>query len=128
MKLKEITNLINGEILNKEVFYDVEVAYAFGGDMMSDVLMFLKMLPDDFFKKAILLTGNVSVQAIKTAELLGFPAVIFLRGKVPGKIVTDYATSQNISVIVSKDALFTASGKLYKNNVIGFSDYFNGNL
>ena len=54
---------------------DGVVKSAFGCDMMSDVLAFVK-------DQAVLLTGLCNPQVIRTAEMMDIVAVCFVRGKV----------------------------------------------
>lgn len=128
MNLNQVVEILNAKVLNVELKNNINVLYAFSGDLMSDALMLLKHAPQDFFSNGVLLTGNTSLQSVRTAELLDFPLIIFTRGKIPTQQVIDYATSKNIVLLATKNVLFSASGILYKNGVLGFSDIPNGTI
>ena len=53
---------------------------ACGCDLMSDVLAFVK-------NQALLLTGLVNPQVIRTAEMMDIKVIVFVRGKMPGEDV-----------------------------------------
>jgi hypothetical protein len=128
MKLNEVVRLLDARILNSDIYKDFDVLYAFSGDLMSDVLMLLKLAPQKFFLNGVLLTGNTSLQSVRTAELLDFHLIIFTRDKLPTQQVIDYATSKNIILLATKNVLFSSSGLLYKNDVLGYSDLKNGTI
>ncbi|NLA84039.1 MAG: hypothetical protein GX854_05830 [Clostridiales bacterium] len=84
-----------------------KVTTAFGSDLMSDVLAFVK-------EGTLLLTGLTNHQVIRTAELLDVSAVVFVRGKLPGQDIIDMAIKHSIVLLATEDTLFTACGKLYE--------------
>lgn len=123
MKLKKLVKLLEADVLTPDIYDEnIEINYAFGSDMMSDTLMLLKVAPDEFFEEGILITGLVTRQSIRTAEMLDFKVVIIIRGKTPNKNVFETARESNIIVLGTKCAMFSASGKLYANGVAGISD------
>ena len=58
MKLLEIKEILNAEVLTGEELLDTEVFAACGSDLMSDVLAFVK-------DQALLLTGLLNPQVIQ---------------------------------------------------------------
>ena len=76
MKISQISELLNAKVLCCEDLLDSEVCSACGSDMMSDVLAFVK-------NQAVLLTGLVNPQVIRTAEMMDMHCVVFVRGKEP---------------------------------------------
>lgn len=122
MKLASVLVLLDATILNSVDNPVEDINYAFSVDLMSDAFVSLKDAPDTFFQEGVLVTGNTTMQSIRTAELLDFSIVIFTRNKIPTEQVLAYATSKNIMVLSTKHALFTTSGLLYNNNVLGYSD------
>ena len=120
MKLKEVVEVLNAKIFTPDTYDgEKEVKYACGSDMMSDALMLLRTAPDRFFEHGVLLTGLVTKQSIRTAEMLDFEVVILVRGKTPNDNVYDAAQESGIIVIGTDDSMFTASGKLYAHGVLG---------
>ena len=61
MLLKEVRDILNAEVLCGADALDTEVLSACGSDFMSDVLAYVK-------NQAVLLTGLVNPQVIRTAE------------------------------------------------------------
>ena len=63
MKINEIRDLLEADVLCCSEYIDKEVYSACGSDMMSDVLAYVK-------DQAVLLTGLVNSQVIRTAEMM----------------------------------------------------------
>ncbi|MFZ5352970.1 MAG: DRTGG domain-containing protein [Bacillota bacterium] len=112
MKLCEIREILQAAILCGGEFIDTEVAYAFGSDLMSDVLAYVK-------GKTILLTGLTNSQVIRTAEMADLNAIVFVRGKVPEPEIIELAKQNNMVLFSTKDTMYTASGKLFSNGLEG---------
>ncbi len=114
MKLLEIKQILDADVLTGEEFLNKEVKYAFGSDLMSDVLAFV----DD---GTVLLTGLTNLQVIRTAEMIDLFAIIFVRGKTPSNEILKLAKKNNFTVMKTQDILYTASGKLYEKGLKGVS-------
>lgn len=112
MKIKEILSILEGELLTGENLLDVEVKTACGSDMMSDVLAYVK-------DQAVLITGLLNQQAIRTAAMMDMVCVIFARGKVPDKSIIDCAKENDIAVITTSHRMFAACGLLYEAGLNG---------
>lgn len=112
LKLKEIAALVDAECLTGECFLEDEVEAAFGCDLMSDVLAFIK-------GKTLLLTGLTNPQVIRTAEMLDIHAILFVRGKKPDEEVIRMARENNMVLMTTKHILYTACGILYRNGLPG---------
>jgi len=74
LKLKEVKEILNAEIIVGEEKLDMEVGTAFGADLMSDVLAFAKA-------GSLLLTGLTNRQVIRIAHVMDIAAIILVRGK-----------------------------------------------
>jgi predicted transcriptional regulator len=112
MKISEIKELLCAEVLCCSELLDNEVKYAFGSDLMSDVLAYVK-------GKTVLLTGLINNQVIRTAEMADLNAIVFVRGKRPEQELIELAKENNIVLMLTKDALYTAAGKLYGRGLMG---------
>ena len=106
MKVKELIEVIDGQLLTGEDKLDLELMSACGSDMMSDVLAFVK-------DQSVLLTGLVNPQVVRTAEMMDMYCIVFVRGKTPDSNVIELAKNKGIVVICSKLRLYEACGKLY---------------
>ena len=107
MKVAEAVTLLEGQFFNGEDKAEREVTSACGADLMSDVMAFVK-------DRVLLLTGLVNPQVIRTAELLDIHAIIFVRGKVPGRDMIEMAEESDIILAGTKLPMFISCGKLYE--------------
>ena len=112
MKISEMQQLLEARVLCCEENVDHEVHSACGCDLMSDVLAFVK-------DQAVLLTGLVNPQVIRTAEMMDMICVVFVRSKVPTQEMIDLAKESGIVLMVSDKRLYEACGILYQNGLIG---------
>ncbi len=115
MVVKEIVELVGGKVLIGASNLDFRVKAAFGSDLMSDVLAFAET-------EAVLLTGLINNQVIRTAEMLDLRAIVFVRGKIPGADVIDLAEENDIVLISTDLTLYTTAGILYSNGLKGISE------
>lgn len=114
MKIRELVSVIDGEIVYGKDFVENEVFSACGSDMMSDVLAFVK-------EQAVMLTGLVNPQVVRTAEMMDMKCIVFVRGKRPDMSMIDLAEERDIVLVCTKLEMFTACGKLYENGLRGAS-------
>ncbi len=114
MKVKELTEILEGRVIYGEDFLEREVFTACGSDMMSDVLAFVK-------EQAVLLTGLVNPQVVRTAEMMDMKCIVFVRGKKPDISMIDLAQERDIPLIGTDMEMFTACGKLYEAGLRGGS-------
>ena len=110
MKLKVVSDILNAEVLCGEELLDTEVRSACGSDLMSDVLAFVK-------NQAMLLTGLISPQAVRTAEMMDINCVIFVRGKQPDEGILNLARDRDMVVMATKERMYNACGLLYINGL-----------
>lgn len=114
MKIKEIVELLDAQVLCGETHLDGEVHSACGCDMMSDVLAFVK-------EQAVLITGLCNPQVVRTAEMMDMRCIVFVRGKMPPSEVVALAEEAGIAVLASKERMYVACGKLYAAGLSGGS-------
>lgn len=111
MRISEIVEVLEAEVLcGGDVATEIHTAC--GGDMMSDVLAFVK-------DQAMLLTGLVNPQAIRTAEMLDMRCIAFVRGKMPTQAMLELAEECGIVVLCTQMRMFTACGRLYQAGLRG---------
>lgn len=106
MKIECVSKVLNAKVLCEGEGLDTEVLSACGCDLMSDVLAFVK-------NQAMLLTGLVNLQVVRTAEMMDMKAIVFVRGKMPGSDVIELAKDMKIAVLSTDLPLYMACGKLY---------------
>ena len=107
MKIRDIKELLNAEILCFPEGLDKEVNSACGSDMMSDVLAYVK-------DQAVLLTGLLNSQVIRTAEMMDMICVVFVRSKKPTEEMLELAKEHEMVVLSTDLRMYDACGKLYK--------------
>ena len=106
MKISTIRDLLDAEVLCGEDQLDKEVNSACGSDMMSDVLAYVK-------DQAVLLTGLVNSQVIRTAEMMDMVCVVFVRSKVPTEEMVKLAKDHGMVLLKTRKRMYEACGKLY---------------
>ena len=111
MTVLQLKEILSAELLCGGDHLDREVQTACGSDMMSDVLAFVK-------EQAVLLTGLVNPQVVRTAEM-DMKVIVFVRGKVPGDAILDLARELDIVVLKTELEMFTSCGKLYQAGLRG---------
>ncbi len=79
---------------------------------MSDVLAFVK-------NQALLLTGLVNPQVVRTADMVEMKCIVFVRGKVPGPDILSLAEERDIVVMTCPKRMYEACGLLYSNGLRG---------
>lgn len=106
MKLSQVREYIDGKVLIGEDLMDTEVIAAFGSDLMSDVMAFVK-------GNVLLITGLINLQVIRTAEMLDIKAIVFVRGKSLSRDVLELAKERQIVVLSTPNTMYETCGKLY---------------
>ncbi|MHB1355147.1 MAG: DRTGG domain-containing protein [Anaerolineae bacterium] len=112
MTLAEVLAIIEGKVLSKQVDLSITVQMGLGADLMSDVLSYNHV-------GAILLTGLTNPQVVRTAELSGIQAIIFVRGKLPPPETVTLAQTKGIPLLTSRYTMFETCGKLYNAGLPG---------
>lgn len=110
MKIVTIKELLNAEVLCGEESLDNHVYSACGSDMMSDVLAYVK-------DQAVLLTGLVNAQVIRTAEMMDMVCIVFVRSKRPTPDMIQLAKDCGIVMLSTEMRMYEACGKLYTNGL-----------
>ncbi|PKN51941.1 MAG: hypothetical protein CVU55_09325 [Deltaproteobacteria bacterium HGW-Deltaproteobacteria-13] len=112
MKLSEIKEILNADVIVGEDKLDIEVKTAFGADLMSDVLAFAKA-------GSLLLTGLTNTQVVRIANVLDIAAIILVRGKKPPVETISMARNLQIPILTTKYILFETAGRLYSKGIVG---------
>ncbi|MBO5295732.1 MAG: hypothetical protein J6B71_10890 [Clostridia bacterium] len=112
MKIATIKELLDAEVVCGEDMLDREVYSACGSDMMSDVLAYVK-------DQAVLLTGLVNSQVVRTAVMMDMVCIVFVRSKVPTEEMVELARESGLVLMKSRKRMYEACGKLYANGLHG---------
>ncbi|MGD0168516.1 MAG: DRTGG domain-containing protein [Smithella sp.] len=112
MKLREVKEILDADVIVGDEKLDIEVTTAFGADLMSDVLSFAKA-------GCLLLTGLTNTQVVRIANVLDMAAIILVRGKKPPAETMSMAKSLQIPILTTKYILFETAGRLYAKGIVG---------
>lgn len=112
MTINNVKELLDAEILCGSEYLQNEVHSACGSDMMSDVLAYVK-------NQAVLLTGLVNAQVIRTAEMMDMTCIVFVRSKRPSPEMLQLADECSIAVLATPLRMYDACGILYLNGLRG---------
>lgn len=115
MRLSDIKQILNATVLCGEDHLDREVFSACGSDFMSDVLAFVK-------NQALLLTGLVNPQVVRTADMVEMKCIVFVRGKIPGRDILTLAEERDMVIMTCPKRMYEACGLLYSNGLRGNCD------
>ena len=114
MNVNDIKEILGAEIICRTDLIETPVVAACGSDMMSDVLAFVK-------EQAVLLTGLVNPQVVRTAEMMDMHCIVFVRGKRPNLEMIEMAEDRDMVMLCTDLEMFTACGKLYSAGLRGGS-------
>ena len=112
MKLKEMQNILEAEVLVGGECLDGEVRDAFAADLLSDVLAFAR-------EGSLLITGITNPQVIRTAEMLELVGIVFVRGKKPDVDAIKLAQIKKVPLLSTHYIMFETCGRLFKNGLVG---------
>ncbi len=107
MILRDILELLNGNVLCGERRLNDEVFVAFASDLMSDVLT----LPSG---NLLLITGLANIQTIRTAEIADISYILLVRNKKAYPAFIELASENNQVIIETPYSMFRTCGILYK--------------
>ena len=112
MKISTMRDLLDADVLACEDKLGNHVYSAFGCDLMSDVLAFAD-------NQAVLLSGLVNPQVIRTAVMMDMNCIVFVRAKRPSEDIIKLAKEHELVVMVTEKPLYTSCGLLYANGLLG---------
>ena len=112
MKLSDVIKVVEGVLVYPNIDTEVNVYYGGGADLMSDVLRFGR---DDM----LLITGLTNPQVIRTAEMVGIPALLFVRAKLPPPETIALAQEARIALLATRYTLYETCGLLYEAGLLG---------
>jgi hypothetical protein len=112
MKISTIKEVLDAKVLCCEEEIGRHVYSACGSDMMSDVLAYVK-------DQAVLLTGLVNPQVIRTAEMMDMICIVFVRSKMPSEEMLELARESGIVLMSTDKRMYDSCGLLYQNGLVG---------
>ena len=112
MKISKIIELLDAQVVCCEESVGKHVYSACGSDMMSDVLAYVK-------DQAVLLSGLVNSQVIRTAVMMDMVCIVFVRSKTPTEEMIQLAKESGIVLLTTNKRMYEACGILYSNGLAG---------
>jgi predicted transcriptional regulator len=107
MKLGDVLEVIEGELITADADLDIEIKMGCGADLMSDVLAFTH-------EGTLLMSGLTNPQVVRTAEMADVRAIVFVRGKIPPAETVSLAAEKGIPLLASKYTMFETCGRLFQ--------------
>lgn len=111
MLLKEVVERLQGTVLTDLFDGNMEVLSGGAADLMSDVLAF------NIEGNSILLSGLTTPQVLRTAEMSGIRAIVFVRGKRPPEQVIKLAEELAIPLISTENSMYLSCGILHSSGL-----------
>ena len=111
MKICTMQELLDAKVLCCEESLSKHVYSACGSDLMSDVLAYVK-------DQAVLLTGLINSQVIRTAMMMDMVCIVFVRSKEPTEEMLQLAKDNGIVILSTDKRLYEACGLLYANGLV----------
>ena len=109
MKLKDLQRILGAEPAwhaKRADYGDREVNSCHASDLISDILSFCGVT-------SLLLTGLTNAQVVRTAEILDFVGVCFVRGKKPEPETVALAEKKDIPLFVAPLSMYESCGRLH---------------
>ncbi len=114
MKLRDISEILDAQVITGEDFLEYSVTAGCGSDLMSDVMAYVT-------ESVLLLTGLINLQVIRTAEMMDIKAIVFVRGKLPIDSMVELAKEKDIVLMSTKLTMFASCGRLFSAGLQGKS-------
>ena len=105
MRIKDVVQVLDAEVLIGEDLLDQEIIEFAASDLLSDIFTFTK-------EGYVLLTGLTSSKVVRTAELTGALAIIFVRGKYPPQEALGLTKSHHIPILRTEKLMFEFCKKI----------------
>jgi predicted transcriptional regulator len=105
MTLRECVQRLDAEVAVGDDALDRKVESVAASDLLSDVLATTK-------HNYLLITGLVTPQVVRTAELMGSAGICFCRGKYPSQEAIGMAKVHGIPLLCTRLAMFEACCRL----------------
>lgn len=110
MKISKVCELLDAKVICREDLLETEVFSACGSDMMSDVLAYVK-------DQAVLLTGLVNLQVVRTCDMMDMCCIVFVRSKLPTDDMIALASKIGIVMLACDMRMYEACGRLYSGGL-----------
>jgi len=104
--LKEISKLLDATVINNSID-KMDIESACSTDMMSTVMYY-------HTANSLLITSLTQPSVIRTADMAGIKAIVFVLNKKPDATIIELAGLKKIPLLCTPYCMYTASGKLFE--------------
>ncbi len=112
MLLSDVARLLEAEVITGEDKLDTSVEAACGCDLISDILAYTK-------PRMLILTGLVTPQIVRAAEMIDLSAIVFVRGKRPTVDIVAMAKEAGLPILCTAYPLYESAGLLFQAGLPG---------
>jgi predicted transcriptional regulator len=113
MRLGEIRNILDAEVICGEQFLDREIDAAFACDLISEML-------SSASSHVLLITSLTNPHVMHTAEVIDALGVIFVAGRKPSEeLISTVRTDGSIPILLTSLPLFECCGLLFTHGIQG---------
>ena len=112
MKVKELIQKLNLELVSASTALDTECQSAYASDILSDVMSHAK-------DGSVWITLQTHRNIVSVAELKSFAAIILIGGRKPDDETLKKANEENIPILSTGLSTFEIVGKLYEMGIRG---------
>lgn len=111
MKVREILKAVNGRVIcGNDLEKDLTTGCS--SDLMSDILTLEPV-------NAVMITGLVNIQAVRTADMAEISHILFVRDKTVTEAMITLADGCGITLLETSDSMFNVCGILAKEGLSG---------
>lgn len=110
MRLREVMEITLARPMSAHVDPDVQVRSSFAADLMSDALRYN-------LEQALLISGLVNPQVVRTAEMADVAAVLMVRGKMPAPESLQLADELGIPFMATDMTMYETCGRLFASGL-----------
>ena len=111
MKIREIVDILEADIITGADDLDREVFTVCGSDLMSDVLTL-------DCSGVLLITGLCNLQTIRTAEMAEIAYILFVRGKKATEEMIELARENGMVILETNHSMYHTVGELYAHGLL----------
>lgn len=112
MKLAEIRDILQCEVLTGKDDLSINVETVVASDGMSEILAFAS-------PGSLMITGLTNIHSVRTANIAHVCAIVYVRGKRPDGKAIDLARKNNIPILATGLGMFDVCGILRERGMKG---------
>jgi predicted transcriptional regulator len=110
LRLQQVVDLLDCEIVSGQDRLDREIDRGFAADLMSDVLAYAQ-------HGALLITGLSSAQSVQTAEIADLGAILLVSNKRPAEDALAIARRRGLPLLQTAHGMFEVCGLLFQHGL-----------